>query len=255
MSIIKRKLAGVFFECKEIRPKNNIKNRIEDIKKNIKNELQISKLEEDKNNKKDDLIDQNNNSNINILNLSKINQREYIIDKKIDKKLYKDYSKNDKNKLSLKEEIPKITPKKKGLFSSSIKINESFSFYENLQPDKPKNKYNKHKMKYIFPYYYFFLDFIFDKILHPEKFLCLPKTYFIVYNYMCQIYDISSHIILFKQVNSLKKIFEENQHESEDEIRSIRKIHKINIKHRKSIEQLDKDLKLKRSVIFPNDLF
>ena len=110
-------------------------------------------------------------------------------------------------------------------------------------------------MKYIFPYYYFFLDFIFDKFLHPEKFFCLPKAYFIVYNYMCQIYDISSHIILFKQVNSLKKMFEDKQYESEDELRSVRKIQKINIRHTKTIEQLGKDLKLRRSVIFSNDLF
>ena len=110
-------------------------------------------------------------------------------------------------------------------------------------------------MKYIFPYYYFLLDFIFDKFLHPEKFFCLPKTYFIVYNYMCQIYDISSHIILFKQVNALKSMFEEKQYESEDELRSIRKIHKINIRHTKTIEQLGKDLKQRRSVIFSNELF
>ena len=120
--------------------------------------------------------------------------------------------------------------------------------------ENPQNKYNKHKMKYIFPYYYFFLDFIFDKYL-PRKFFCVPKTYFIVYNYMCQIYDISSHIILFKQVNILKKMFEEKKFESEDEMRSIRKFPKINIKHTKSIEQLGKDLKLRRSVIFSNDLF
>ena len=111
-------------------------------------------------------------------------------------------------------------------------------------------------MKYIFPYYYFFLDFIFDKLLHPEKFLCLPKTYFIVYNYMCQIYDISSHIKLFKQVNVLKKmIFENKKYENEDEIKLIRKSQKINIRHSKSIEQLGKDLKEGSSVIFSNDLF
>ena len=72
---------------------------------------------------------------------------------------------------------------------------------------------------------------------------------------MCQIYDISSHIILFKQVNILKKMFEEKKYENEDENSSIRKFQKINIRQTKSIEQLGEDLKQRRSVIFSNDLF
>jgi hypothetical protein len=256
MSIIKRKLAGVFFESKEIRAKNNIKKRLEDIKRNVQTELHLEKPLDNQKNKKDDLIDQINNSNINILNLPRINRREHTTNKKLNE-LNKGYSNEykDKNKLSIKQDNYKTGPYKKSLFSSSINNNESLSFYENIQPDKPQNKYNKHKMKYLFPYYYFFLDFIFDKFLHPQKFLCIPRTYFIVYNYMCQIYDISSHIILFKQVNALKKMFEDKKYESEDELRSIRKIQKINIRHTKSIEQLGKDLKQRRSVIFPNDLF
>ena len=256
MSIVKRKLAGVFFESKEIRAKNNIKNRLEDIKKNVQNEFHLEKPLDNEKNKKNDLIEQINNSNINILNVYRINQREHSTNKKLND-LNKGYSNEykDKNKLSIKQENYKTGLYKKSLFSSSIKNNESLSFYENFEPDKPQNKYNKHKMKYLFPYYYFFLDFIFDKFLHPEKFFCIPRTYFIVYNYMCQIYDISSHIILFKQVNALKKMFEDKKYESEDELRSIRKFQKINIRHTKSIEQLDKDLKQRRSVIFSNDLF
>jgi hypothetical protein len=254
LPIIKRKLVGVFFESKEIRPKINFKNRIDGIKKDNKPELKISKLEEHKNNKKDELIDQNNNSNISILNINKLREMKYITDKNLNKDNSKKY--NDKIRFSLKEGIPKLALKKKGLFNYSIRNTESLSFYENFRTDKPKNKYNKHKMKYIFPYYYFFLDFIFDKLMHPEKFLCLPKTYFIVYNYMCQIYDISSHIKLFRQVNILKKMmFENKKYESEDEIRSIKKSQKINIRHSKSIEQLGKDLKYRSSVIFSNDLF
>ena len=218
--------------------------------------MHLEKPLDNQKNKKDDLIDQINNSNINILNLPRINRREHTTNKKLNE-LNKGYSNEykDKNKLSIKQDNYKTGPYKKSLFSSSIKNNESLSFYENIQPDKPKNKYNKHKMKYLFPYYYFFLDFIFDKFMKPEKFFCIPRTYFIVYNYMCQIYDISSHIILFKQVNALKKIFEDKKYESEDELRSIRKFQKFNIRHRKSIEQLDKKLKQRRSVVFPNDLF
>ena len=188
---------------------------------------------------------------IDILTVYRINQREHITDKKLNKNMSKEY--NVKNNLSLKEDNSKKELNKKKLFSSSIKNNESFSLYENFQHDQ--NKYNKHKMKYIFPYYYFLLDFIFDKFLYPEKFFCVPKTYFIVYNYMCQIHDISSHIILFKQVNILKKMLEDKKNENEDENNSIKKFEKINIRQTKSIEQLGKDLKQRRSVIFSNDLF
>ena len=254
LPIIKRKLVGIFFESKEIRPKINIKNKIEDIKKNNKPVLEISKLEMHKNNKKDESIDQNNNSNISILNINKLREIKYITDKKLNKDNCKKF--NDKIRFSLKEEIPKIALKKKGLFNYSIRNTESLSFYENFQTEKPPNKNNKYKMKYIFPYYYFFLDFIFDKLLHPEKFLCLPKTYFIVYNYMCQLYDISSHIKLFRQVNILKKMmFENKKYESEDDIKLIRNSQKINIRNSKSIKQLDKYLKQGSSVIYSNDLF
>ena len=252
MSIIKRKLAGVFFENKEIKYNNNIKNKIVDMKKNIKTEFHIEKLEEHKNNKKDELIEQNNNSNSDILNISRLNNREHITDKKLNLNNTKEFY--VKSKFSSKDENQKIPLNKKSLFSSSIKKNDSFSFYDNFKSDT-QNKYNKRKMKYIFPIYYFLLDFIFDKFLHPQKFLCVPKTYFIVYNYMCQIYDISSHILLFKQVNILKKMFEEKKCENEDEIRSIRKFQKINIRQRTSIEQLGKDLNQRSSVIFSNDLF
>ena len=198
-------------------------------------------------------MEKNNNSNINLLNIYRINQRKYNTNNILNKNNNKKY--NLKKKFSLEEDNPKLTLNKKSLFSSSVKFNESLSFNENLQPDKYQNKYNKHKMKYIFPYYYFFLDIIFDRLFRPEKFFCVPKTYFIVYNYMCQIYDISSHIILFKQVNILKKIFEEKKFENEDEIRLIRQSQKINIRNLKSIEQLGKDLKQRKSAIFSNDLF
>ena len=85
MSIIKIKLAGVFFESKEIRQRHNIKNKVLNIQKNIKTDFNLDKLEGHKNYKKDDLFEQNNNSNINILHLYRINNREHITDKKLSK--------------------------------------------------------------------------------------------------------------------------------------------------------------------------
>ena len=43
----------------------------------------MAKLEEHKSNKKDDLIEPNNNSNCEILNIYRINPREHITDKKL----------------------------------------------------------------------------------------------------------------------------------------------------------------------------
>ena len=216
-------------------------------------DLQLDKLEKHKSNRKEELNEQNNNSNINILNLNKINSKVHITEKTLNKIDNKEY-KLKKHSLFFKEDHPKTALNQKELLSSSFKHNEPLSFYENYQYEKSQTKYNTHKMKYIFPYYYFFLDFIFDKFLHPEKFLCIPKAYFIVYNYMCQIYDISSHIILFKQFNALKKYIEEKKYESDSEISSIRKFQKINISQTKSIEKLGEDLKQRKSVLFSDDL-
>ena len=236
MSIIKRKLVGILFERREIKTKNDIKKRFYDIKKNDKNYLQINESEEYKN-RKGELVEQNNNSNI-ILNIYKRNQKDFIDDIQLNNIYNKEQ--NDRNKYSSKKNIPKIPLNKKELFSTSEK-NKEFS--------------HKSKSKYIFPYYYFFLDFIFDKLLRPEKFLCLQKTYFIVYNYMCQIYDISSHIILFKQVNAIKELLEDKKYEREEELSSIRKFRKINIKHSESIQKLGKELKQNKPVIFSNEIF
>ena len=237
MSMIKRKLAGVFFELKEIIPEKAIKNKIEGIHKNNIIDLGIAK--ESRNNKKDEIIEQNN-SNINIINIYRINNKGHFSDKQFKKELSHNY--NDKNKFFLfsKEEYPKIALNKK-MFSSSFKQNESFSFYENngSQNDKPQNKYSKYKMKYIFPYYYFVLDFFFEKKINPKKFCCIPKAYFSVYNYMRQIYDISSHIILYKQFNELKNNLEDKRYEEDiSDVSSMRNFQKININHTKSIEKL-----------------
>ena len=70
---------------------------------------------------------------------------------------------------------------------------------------------------------------------------------------MCQIYDISTHIILFKQFNLLnnavKKIYEERGY------CYIYPFHKININDANAIEKLNYDLKNKQSILFSKNLF
>jgi hypothetical protein len=107
------------------------------------------------------------------------------------------------------------------------------------------------KKKYTFPYYYFFFDFIFDKLKNPEKFFCLQKSYFTVYNFMSQIYDISTHIILFKQFiilnNFLQKIYEEKGYCPAHPFK------KININDNILLEKINKDIKCKKSILFSHN--
>ena len=76
-----------------------------------------------------------------------------------------------------------------------------------------KKEKNLSKKNSVFPFYYFFLDCYFDRLINPQQFHSISQKYFTVYNFMSQIYDISTHILLFKQFNlvnnGLKKIYAE----------------------------------------------
>ena len=108
------------------------------------------------------------------------------------------------------------------------------------------------KKKYIFPYYYYLYDLFFDKLNHPQKCFCLPKTYFTVYNFMSQIYDISTHIILVRQFiilnNFMQRIYEEKGYCPAHPFK------KININDNILIDKLNKDLKCKKSILFSHNL-
>ena len=70
---------------------------------------------------------------------------------------------------------------------------------------------------------------------------------------MCQIYDISTHIILFKQFNSLNNMFREKMYEEKGYC-PTKPYNKINISDNKTIEKLNKDLRVKKSILFSNNL-
>lgn len=104
----------------------------------------------------------------------------------------------------------------------------------------------------IYFHYITFFRFYFDKLINPNNFFCVSKEYFIVYNFICRIYDISTHIILFKQFNlldtTLKKIYEQNG------FCPAYPFKKINIKDTDLIEKINKDLKNKKSILFSKNL-
>ena len=190
-------------------------------------------------------IHQNEEKNINLSNKNngiQINKEKNSENNKfklslIEEKNNKELNKNENELINIK----KIDSSE---INGSLKIkNHSIN----------ENKINSAKRKnYIFPYYYFFLDFFLDKIIIPEKFFCISKKYFTVYNFMCQIYDISTHIILFKQFNllnnTLKNIYIENG------FCPAHPFKKININDNELIDKLNKDLKNKKSILFSKHL-
>ena len=160
MSIIKRRLAGLIFENLEPKPKL-IKNIPKPSSKDI-NKLLIITI------KKDKASNDENNNNINIRDKSDVclnygNAFDILNKKEISLNIKKKGSKEVQEQVIIKEPPKKVVKKK------------------------------EKKDIYIFPYYYFFLDCLFDKLINPQKFFCIQKAYFTVYNFMCQIYDISTH--------------------------------------------------------------
>ena len=70
---------------------------------------------------------------------------------------------------------------------------------------------------------------------------------------MCQIYDISTHIILFKQFNTFNNLLK--QIVQEHGLSPIHTFKKINIKDKHIIATINKDLKTKKSVLFSKNNF
>ena len=113
-------------------------------------------------------------------------------------------------------------------------------------------KIKKHEKK-VFPYLYFFLDLIFDKIEHPKKFCCVSHKYFTLYNFMGQMYDISTHLMLIKQFNNLNNLIFESINKT-NYICPFEVNTKININDKNLVNQLNKDLKNSQSIIFTSNL-
>ena len=212
---------------KKIKINPSINNKLRENKKYLKSRSLINNTTSQINNDINDINSQNNYNNNNKLSISLTNEN---VNKII----------NEKEK-----EIPLIYSKKNSLMKKSSKGKDSFI----------NNNYKEHiswKKKYIFPIQYFLLDFFFDKLINPQQFFCLSKTYFTVYNFMCQIYDISTHIILFKQFNLLNNILLKSYEEKG--YCPAHPFKKININDNKLLKKLNKDLKCKKSILFSHNL-
>ena len=259
MSTTKRRLAGLIFENK-LRERRTIIN-LKESKESCKaiNQLIITRIK----NSKKELINNDNNKNSinysmkenNLLGEMKHNYKNFKF-----KNIENDKSLNRNNSM-IKSSLPlksdntiKLLNKKEISFINLKNISNSIhgsvkleEFNKNIFNNK-SNKKTKKKVKFIFPYYYFFLDFIFDKIKKPQSFCNLSKSYFTVYNFMGQLYDISNYIVLFKNFNlinsALMNIYEEQG------LRISKTLDRINIKDKTIIRKINSELKNDKSILF-----
>ena len=275
----KRKLAGLLFENAKIKHQKRLSNNFERpsigslnfLENKLKIEQSNKNISQNKFKKSNNTNENNsyleNSNNIYELNIknniSKSNQSNVIIfsDKnnnieiKKNSELDKNNLSNNKSNISLNNEniiqilnnqgITKLNSKKK---NNSNLLNKDKKYKESLNIQKKKNSKNNEEL---FPYFYFFLDIFFDKFNHPKKFCCVSKKYFQVYNFMGQIYDISTHIWIFKQFNILNKLIYENINRF-NYIMPYDINNKINIKDNYVLERLESELKSKKCIIFTN---
>ena len=254
-TLIKRNLSGLIFENNEPKSKKIIQNTVENLNQQI-NKLRIESNKSNKGKDKTINLSMNNNpfskKNLNnIINLKKNNDNI----NEIQNQGKENNNENNKSNINLNNESAfKVLNTKEIQVKDNKKGMSFFGLFKvKKDPQKVNNNKKPKKQRYIFPYYFFFLDIIFDKLIKPEKFFGLPKSYFTVYNFMCQIYDISTHIILFKQFNSLNNLVLEKMYE-DDGVCPSKPYKKINIGDEKTVEKLNKDLKVKKSILFSNNL-
>ena len=257
MSIIKSRLVGLIFENRSI-PKANLfkfrrlnqmideKNKIkylsvnDDPKEYMANKNKDPPLSENKSiiepNNKDIDKDKEKKSN------NKSNNKSLLMNSVI--------SLNNNNLINIlnRKEMININSKNVPVMPElSVKPKEDFT-------NKPnKIEKNPPKKNSVFPFHFFFLDFYFDRLINPQQFHSISKKYFTVYNFMSQIYDISTHILLMKQFNlvnnGLKQIYEQQG------FCPARPFKKININNNELMEKLSIELNKKgKSVIFSKNL-
>ena len=233
-SLTKIKLIDLMFEKKKIKHRKFIK-KFEKLSINQRNNKLIILSHKSENELIKDKSLYNNEYNFSFKEINNYNKNSTIV--------------RNKNNNERKDKNKSIKP-----LNNKLNKNEK-SFYGEFKLLEHEKKYKKKKFysKYIFPIYYYFLDIIFDNLINPKKFFCISKTYFIIYNYMCKIYDISTYIIIFKHYNIINNMFKENAFEDK-EYYPLNIIKKINISDVKLIERMNKDLREKKSILYSNYL-
>ena len=143
--------------------------------------------------------------------------------------------------------------RRKSVFENRNYFPLDFSKFEEQNNSIKEKLKEKHK-KDLFPLYYFFLDIFIDKLVKPKSFCYINKKYLIVYNFMGQIFDISSHILLFKHFNILKNLFLNELSDGKKDLIFFYNNKKININDDKLMTEVNKDLKTQTCDIFTKTL-
>ena len=246
MSLAKRKLIELVFEEKKILPKKIFSKNFDNL------QSQNSKLVIETNKSENDIIKENiiNNINLNNLNNKNIFINNYINKNENDTRRYNNNILKYNIFLSSNNENNIKRNRKEILSNKSENKNSSIDDQSEIKEYISNNKKNKNsEAKYIFPYYYYFLDIIFNNILKPKKFFCIKRTYFTVYNFMCQIYDISTYIIIFKQFNLVNNILKAKIYQ-DNELYPDKIYKKINVNDKDIMEKLSKDIDDDKAILY-----
>ncbi len=142
----------------------------------------------------------------------------------------------------------KISQKEMSLVNSKKK---SSSIYDPLETKVSFNKYENSNN--LFPYSFYLIDFFYNNSINPKKYICISKKYFIVYKFMCHLYDVSTHIMLFKQFNILYNFISSKICEERDNtLYEYYLMNKINIGDSHLMEKLGNSLNNKKSILYSN---
>ena len=142
----------------------------------------------------------------------------------------------------------KISQKEMSLVNSKKK---SSPIYDPLETKDSFNKYENSNN--LFPYSFYLIDFFYNNSINPKKYICISRKYFIVYKFMCHLYDVSTHIMLFKQFNILYNFISSKICEERDNtLYEYYLMNKINIGDSHLMEKLGNSLNNKKSILYSN---
>ena len=165
-----------------------------------------------------------NNNNENESNLGDINIIKYL-------------NKNQLKRKTVNE------PKRMSFSINDSNRNKSTNKLEQYNTDK----------KEVFPISYYFMNLILDRFIKPKSFFCLDKKYFIMYNFMVQIFDISSHIRLLKHFIIFKDFYFSSEYNANrKDLLNLNR--KININDEKKMEDIE-NINDKNGDLFEKSIF
>jgi hypothetical protein len=185
---------------------SQINNNI--FKNNSFKNLNISKLNNNNN---------NNNSNNNSNNKSNNNINKSLSNKNIHSKFYQN---NKKLLLNNNNTTKQNLMSNENSFFKDIHLREKINKFESCKQIKPKKKIIKQRL---FPYKYYLCSVFIRNLDASQDSFFYTSRFAKVYSFLCQLFDITTYLCFQRELNALKKTFNEKS------IHLIEKNKKINI--------------------------